>query len=179
MFLCACHVSMCIPTTLQTSIAFLASAIIRVPAVSLFSIYCGLVIALDYILCILLVFPTLCLYDAWLCNGSNSCLLRFGSKQMTNIKDEYNKSWAAYILSFHYNVIHKLRWIFLLASIGVIVLCSFVALRLSPPESPDQPFLPESNPFEIHRVWHRELLASSISKGNRGLVNFIWGLLAR
>ena len=170
---------MCIPTTQQTAIAFLASAIIRVPAVSLFSIYCGLVIALDYILCILLVFPALCLYDKWLCNGSQSFLLRFGSKQMTKVKDEHNKSRSAFILSYHYNVIHKLRWILLLASTGVIVLCSFVAASLSPPESPDQPFLPESNPFEMHRIWHRELLASSISKGNRGLVNFIWGLLAR
>ena len=121
---------------------FVPSAVIKVPSVSLFSIYCGLVVALDYVLCILLIFPALCLYDKWLKDGSNSFWLSFRCKRNKNgggeQPNENQSSWTNRILSFHYNVIHILRWPLLIVSVGVIIVCSLVASTLAPPDSPDR-----------------------------------------
>lgn len=129
---------------------FVSSAVIKVPSVSLFSIYCGLVVALDYVLCILLIFPALCLYDKWLKDGPNSVWLSFTFKRNKKgggeqdgggeIKqpNETPSSWTNRILTFHYNVIHILRWPLLVVSVGVIIVCSFVAVTLAPPDSPDR-----------------------------------------
>ena len=179
-------------TSITTSVAFFASAIIKVPAVSLFSIYCGLVIALDYLLCILLVFPALCLYDKWLTNGSTSRCLRFerqsivgevNTKQprgdITCEKGEGQKGTSVgRIISSYYTIIHKLRWPLLLASLAAIAACSYVAAQLRSPDVPDQPFLPANNRYEIHRTWSKNLLFhSGLGQGGGGYVSFVWGLL--
>lgn len=63
------------------------------------------------------------------------------------------------------------------ASISATVGCSYVAASLNVVDYPDQPFLPNDNPYEMHRVWHRELLASRIIRGNAGAVTVIFGLV--
>lgn len=182
-------------TSITTSVAFFASAIVRVPAVSMFSIYCGLVIALDYLLCILLVFPALCLYDKWLMNGSKSRCLSFerqtnececndgqvDTKQqprgdITREEEGQKEPLVGRILSFYYTIIHKLRWPLLLASLAAIMACSYVSAQLRSPDEPDQPFLPTNNRYEIHRTWSKNLLASELTQGGSGLVSFVWGL---
>ncbi|KAL7545432.1 hypothetical protein ACHAWF_008778 [Thalassiosira exigua] len=179
-------------TSITTAVAFFGSAVIKVPSVTLFAIYCGLVITLDYILCIALVFPALCLYDDWLANGSKACLLSFGGRQrrkhgqdsmrndtesITDGKmevDEINsdsgdrKGFCHRMLSLHYVVIHKLRYPLLFLSAAAIVICGFVTARLQPPENPDPPFLPPNQRYEIHRVWSRELLAAKLATGGQG-----------
>jgi len=55
---------------------------IKVPAVKAFVIFCGLLVASDYILSIILMFPALCLWDRWLFNGSKSaCLITTSCKR--------------------------------------------------------------------------------------------------
>ena len=53
----------------------------------------------------------------------------------------------------------------------------YINLYSTLPRMLKEPFLPPENPYEIHRIWHRQLLATTMSKGNVGLVNFIWGLV--
>ena len=50
-------------TTLTTSVAFFATAICPVAPVKLFAIFCGMLVALDYLMCVILIFPCLCMYD--------------------------------------------------------------------------------------------------------------------
>ena len=50
-------------TTLTTSVAFFATAICPVAPVKLFAIFCGMLVALDYVMCVVLIFPCLCMYD--------------------------------------------------------------------------------------------------------------------
>jgi len=50
-------------TTTTTAVAFFATAICPVAPLKCFAIFCGLLVVLDYILCVLLVFPALCIYD--------------------------------------------------------------------------------------------------------------------
>ena len=52
-------------TSITTSVAFFSSAVINITSVALFGIFCGTLIAVDYILCVLLLSPVLCLYDDW------------------------------------------------------------------------------------------------------------------
>ena len=59
-------------TSITTSAAFFGSAVIKVPFVSMFVIFCGLVVSVNYVLSILLVYPAICLYDSWLEGNSKS-----------------------------------------------------------------------------------------------------------
>lgn len=50
-------------TTLTTAVAFFSTAICPVAPIKMFAIFCGLLIIFDYIMCVLMVFPALCIYD--------------------------------------------------------------------------------------------------------------------
>jgi len=86
------------------------------------------------------------------------------------------KGWCYRIFSFHYKVLHKMRWIILLSSMAAIGVCTYFTFQFKAPDDPDPPFLPQSNKYEIHRVWARRLLLSNMATGHLGEVFFIWGL---
>ncbi|CAB9509808.1 dispatched homolog 1 [Seminavis robusta] len=83
-------------TTSTTAIAFFGTAICPVAPVRLFAIFCGLLIVWDYIMDILLVFPSLCIYDQYLervdkpnCCMTCHCCHRFeGGKHEINDDSE-------------------------------------------------------------------------------------------
>jgi len=60
-------------TTATTAVAFFGTALCQVAALRVFGIFCGLLVVFDYLMCILLVFPALCIYDKWLSRGNNFC----------------------------------------------------------------------------------------------------------
>ena len=60
-------------TQITTAVAFFATAICPVAALKLFAIFNGLLITFDYIMCCVLVFPALCLYDRWSVEGCCGC----------------------------------------------------------------------------------------------------------
>jgi len=60
-------------TTVTTAVAFFGTALCQVAALRVFGIFCGLLVLIDYFMCILLVFPALCIYDKWLSRGNNFC----------------------------------------------------------------------------------------------------------
>lgn len=174
--------------------AFFASAVVKVPSIALFAIYCGLVITFDYILCILLVFPALCMWDRFLLNGSNSKLLSFGKspviktthhdvEESLEVEEDDNRdivdtnSWISRILSSYYKVMHTLRWPLLLLSLGAIIGCSFVAATLPPRSKPFQIFKSSTNNrYELHQSWSRSLMSTKMALQSTGVISFIWGL---
>lgn len=188
-------------TSITTAAAFLASTTARVTSISLFSMYCGFVVAADLFLCIALVFPAICLHDQRLTNGSKSCLGRranesvlsgdsmdaeelrmhacpSGGPRSESLEAGTTKSACCHrYLSSYYMAIHKMRWVILLLSSIATAFCGYMTTRLMPPDQPDQPFLRSNNKYEIHRVWSRELMSYRIAQGNAGKVVFIWGLL--
>lgn len=237
-------------TSITTSVAFFASAGFKVPSIALFSTYCGLVVAAVYLLCILMVFPALCIYDKHLMNGSESRWYRFSfdafrkskrersevsgtmpskesrrgtactmpceesmrgtecsydsksvwinsnffgrrnrerrefnsimpheaSRGDADCNNDREKGWWHRVLSLHYRVLHRFRCPLLLLSMGAIGICAYIAMVFPPPDEPDPSFLPQSNRYEVHRVWSRRLLMSQMAKGGQGEVFFIWGL---
>lgn len=52
-------------TTVTTAIAFFGSSLCPVLPIKLFGIFCGLLIAVDYILDVVVMFPCLCIYDSY------------------------------------------------------------------------------------------------------------------
>ena len=148
----------------------------------MFSIFCGLVVAMDYVLSLFIMYPSLCMYDSWLLNGYKGVWLKFGrGDENNNVKadeegqDGYQKSCGARTLSFYYTIIHKLRWLLLLVSIGAIIACSFVVTQLRSPTDDPSLFLPSNNRYERHRNWSQELLSSALSQ--RNVVTFIFGAI--
>lgn len=254
-------------TSITTAVAFFGTAVMNVPTVVCFAIFCGLIVSIDYVLNVLLVFPSLCLYDRWLIGGSRSLWLSLDScwrrgrggnekerkkslvsmdarlhKQMLNETggepnatdlgieepnsfcasqvmtengndDTANESISAKeegefsqvsvgkqddvstnelsdtqiipidnpilihrILDAYYKVLHKLRWPLLVLSIGAIIACSFITTQVRPPDTPDPPFLPASNPYEMHRMWSKHLLSTGLYNSKNGELSFIWGV---
>lgn len=50
-------------TSITTAAAFFGTAVCPVAPILCFAVFCGLLVVFDYILCVLLVFPALCIYD--------------------------------------------------------------------------------------------------------------------
>ena len=137
--------------------------------------------AMDYVLSLLIMYPSLCMYDSWRLNGYKGVWLKFGrGDENNNVKadeeghDGNQKSCGARTLSFHYTIIHKLRWLLLLVSMGAIIACSFVVAKLRSPTD-DPSFLPSNNRYERHRNWSQQLLSSALSQ--RNVATFIFGAI--
>ena len=78
-------------TTLTTAVAFFGTAVCPVAPILCFAVFCGLLVILDYIMCVLLVFPALCIYDQ--ADQANRCCCHcklFPNCKMSN-KNKGNK----------------------------------------------------------------------------------------
>jgi protein dispatched 1 len=65
-------------TTLTTAVAFFSTAICPVAPITMFAIFCGLLIVFDYVMNVVLIFPALCIWDRSLqANGikGSSCFI--------------------------------------------------------------------------------------------------------
>lgn len=69
-------------TSFTTSVGFFATNASDVTGIKLFGIFCGLLIAVDYILSVLLLSPVLCLYDRMMMSGSPSRFVTFQKSQV-------------------------------------------------------------------------------------------------
>ena len=113
-------------TTSTTAVAFFATAICPVAPILCFAVFCGLLIAFNYIMNIALIFPALCIYDRWLINGSTNCLIACCQKRATDNDIEevesadktQKESLIHRILTFYFDILHKFRY-FLCAAIAV------------------------------------------------------------
>jgi predicted RND superfamily exporter protein len=140
-------------TTITTAIAFFGTAICPVAPIKLFAIFCGLLIMFDYILCILLVFPALCIYDrrlqakkANLCIACHCCHNSEGSSDDDD--DEDKQSLIRRILLKFYHGLHKIRWgLLFFCAVGFGV-CIYFATTLELPTSADVRILGEDNEYE-------------------------------
>jgi protein dispatched 1 len=169
-------------TSITTSVAFFSTTLSTVAPLKCFAIFCGLLITFAYILCVVLVFPALCIYDKWLQRGNNCfCSISLCVKkdlvveECAGEEDSSQKNLIRKILTGYYNIFHKLRWIILIASVGATVVCSFFASKLEQPISSDVRLLQSSIMYEQAYAWRLHSLDTVIEKsgGNPGYV--IWG----
>jgi hypothetical protein len=151
----------------------------------MFAIFNGLLILFDYFLCVLMVFPALCLYDQWLQRGRGNCWISChcchrleaeeGHIDGTNFEEE-KPSLIRLILTKFYAALHFVRFGMLLVIVGAIVVSGIYAATLQLPESSDVRLLSNSNEYERNYQWRLNLLSTVLEKsgGSEGYV--IWGV---
>lgn len=168
-------------TTSTTAVAFFATTICPVTPILCFALFCGLMITFNYIMNIVLLFPSLCLYDIWLKKGSRNCLINFGccARSMFEVekKDtagDEKKSLIHRILSAYYYYLHKFRYVIIGLCIIGTALCIYYAFTIKLPDSVDVRILPEDNEYEKHFRWRQQLLSFSllVAGGSFGEVTF-------
>lgn len=143
-------------TTSTTAVAFFATLICPVAPIFCFALFCGLMIAFNYILNILFVFPALCRYDIWLMKGSKNCLITFAcctkslvpeEEENTSRKRRKNQrekkstetiSLIHRILTRYYNFVHKFRYPLVIMCIIITGICLWIALEVSTKQEPNK-----------------------------------------
>lgn len=168
---------------ITTAIAFFGTAICPVAPLKMFAIFIGLLVMFNYFMCLLLVFPALCIYDTWRqrrdasCRTSCSTSLRSNELRWSAADGAVEDSFIRRILAIFYSVLHFFRWGILVVVIGTTVFSGYTSSKLALPESSDVRLLDSSNEYEVNYQWKAHLLSSSLAKagGSRGYV--IWGVL--
>lgn len=149
-----------------------------------FSMFCGLMVIMNYVLNILIVFPALCLLDQWTRNGSKNCFLQLGSlckrKQNEGTRSSQSNNFPS-ILDRYYKLMHKFRWILLISNTILFGFATYYALQITAPKDTAVQMLPYSHPLEEHnRVENENLLSSEILKMTTGSnVEIFFGVSAK
>jgi len=173
-------------TTLTTAVAFFGTAVCPVTPLKAFAVFCGLLIVFDYIMCVVLVFPALCLYDRWQIGGRNvcvSCQRGVAYTEDTEVDEragdiEEKPSLIRRILLFIYKYLHMARWALLVVVLVAFGFTAYRASKLALPNSSDVRLLSSSYEEEQSYEWRLNLLYDTLIKagGSRGFV--VWGLKA-
>jgi hypothetical protein len=173
-------------TTITTAIAFFGTAICPVAPIKMFAIFCGLLIMFDYLMCILLVFPALCIYDqkimAQRSNCCNACHCFQKKRAETNIdldeddlEDPNKMSLIHRILYKYYQFIHRFRWALLFLSTVAFGLSIWGATTFELPTSSEVRLIAEDAvQFEQNFIWRQDLLYEALQKtgGSDVLIGF-------
>jgi len=192
-------------TSITTAGAFFATAICPIAPLKCFAIFCGLLIAFDYILCIALIVPVLCVYDKWTAGAtstctqednracestrSDSCTLqqcckrnrRDDQRSQNDNDDEKNEGkkeiFIRKVLSVFYNILHRLRWLLLIVSVGSAILgVIYIARNLKMPESSNVPVLRSIHEFARHEEMRQKLLYTLWGQKASSKGYMVWGL---
>jgi len=188
-------------TTTTTAAAFFGTAICPVAPLKCFAIFVGLLIVFDYLMCILLVFPALCIYDKHNLKGFN-CFCSIGCSKRTEDEEsdinEYKKrtpgdiieeepsfsklppiegdSLIRRIILGYYSFFHKIRWIIFFACLGGTAVAGIFAARLELPKNSDVRLLGENVEYELNWSWRLKLLSTVLDKSGGNPGGMIWGV---
>ena len=134
----------------------------------------------DYLMCCMLVFPALCIYDEKLMANRSNCCNAFNCGKRENDEDEEDEgkmSLIHRILFGYYNILHKLRWVLLVASIVGFGLAAWGATTLKLPTSSEVRLVGEDAvQYEQNFIWRDYLLQSSLDKSGGSSIAIAFGL---
>ncbi|CAJ1969356.1 unnamed protein product [Cylindrotheca closterium] len=168
-------------TTITTAIAFFGTAICPVAPIKMFAIFCGLLIMFDYLMCCMLVFPALCIYDSKLradkSNCCNACNCGKKEEGEDSLEDENKMSLIHRILFGYYNILHKFRWGLMALSLIGFALACWGATTLKLPTSAEVRLVGEDAiQFEENFLWRDNLLQSSLDKSGGSTILVAFGI---
>jgi len=186
-------------TTSTTAVAFFATTICPVTPILCFALFCGLMITFNYILNIIFIFPSLCLYDIWLMKGSRNCLVNFNCCKKSKKEDYKSQESSAAIdengetngngsleqgplspihkiFSFYFFYLNKFRKLILILCVVVMCVCAVVAASIKLPDSVNVRLLPKNNPFEQHFFWKAKLLSQLLFIDGATFGKMHWGI---
>ena len=166
-------------TTLTTAIAFFGTAICPVAPLKLFAIFSGLLIVFDYIMCVVLVFPALCIYDNWRHRRNCCCRCHFchslegGDVDEDGLGEDEKPSLIRRILTRFYELLHKTRYVLVVACVVALILSITTAAKMELPTSSDVRLLDSDHQFEKAYEWRLHLMSSTLVSGSSAFV--MWG----
>jgi protein dispatched 1 len=164
-------------TSFTTAVAFFSTAVCPVAPIKCFAIFCGLLVSIDYIMCVLLVFPALCIYDGW--RERKNCCFRCHcchSTERGDDEDEGTKvSLIHRVLSGYYNLLHATRYAVVVVAVVAMVFSAIFAATLSLPTTSEVRLLEKGNEFEKNFEWRRTLLYENLIKKNGSTAFVMWG----
>jgi protein dispatched 1 len=168
-------------TTITTAIAFFGTAICPVAPIKLFAIFCGLLIMFDYIMCVLLVFPALCIYDRKRETNPNCCITchcchRFEAGGNHGEEEDSKPSLIRRVLLGFYWFLHKFRWALFAVCAAGLGLSIYFATTLELPTSAEVRIVDESFEFEKNYAWRQQLLSTVLEKSGGAECNIIFGV---
>jgi Patched family len=186
-------------TTLTTAFAFFSTAICPVVPIKLFGIFVGILVMAVYILCILLVFPCLCIYDIsqqakffassspqssdskfrkpkQCCFSRRRCDRVEAKPPSVESTADEKSSFIRRLMSRYHQTMYHYRYWFLLTCIVAIALSIYGTTLLQPAMSLDVRMLDESNEFEQSHQWRQQILYFDILRSAGGVSYIYWGL---
>jgi len=168
-------------TTFTTAVAFFATAICPVAPIRGFSVFCGLLIVMDYIMCVLLVFPALVIYDNArhgrnCCCSCHTCCKKSSEDDEEQVETTDKPSLIRRILTTYYNALHTVRYPLLVVCLIAFVLSAIWAAKMTLPTSSDVRILPEDNEFEMNFMLRRNLLSTVLDTRAGSTAYVVWGL---
>jgi hypothetical protein len=155
-----------------------------VAPLKMFAIFNGLLIMFDYLLCVVLLFPAICLYDTWIQRRRNffvsfSCCSSVESVErqaVDRVPDETVKpSFIRRILMKYYNILHFSRWPLVVLSVSAAITCGYYASKLRLPQTSDVRLLNSKYEYEKAYQWRLHLLVATLEKKAGSLGYVIWG----
>jgi 5-methyltetrahydrofolate--homocysteine methyltransferase len=148
----------------------------------MFAIFCGLLIMFDYLMCILLVFPALCIYDKKLMENRSGCcnacdVFRKKGSGIENEgeNDESQSSLIHRILYKYYVQLHRFRWYLFGISVAAFGAAIYGATTLELPTSAEVRLFEEDVvEYEQNYIWRQNLLHETLKKsgGSDTLIGF-------
>ena len=171
-------------TAITTAIAFFGTAMCPVAPIKLFAIFCGFLVSFDYILCVLLVFPALCIYDRRLESGNRNWFFACGCRKKSEggsdeDRDEgaeEKQSMIRRIMLNYYYLLHRFRWGLLLVCLAGLGVCSYFASTLTLPATADARVLDPDQQYEQNYAWRKYLLYDVLRKSGGSEVTVGFGL---
>ncbi len=170
-------------TTLTTSLAFFATGVCPVAPIKLFANFVGILVMLVYCLCILLVFPALCLRDKALQKSTDIICL---DDKPSRCEDRSNKETTDFpgthsslirrLMTGYHQFIWKYRYFSLFVCLVILASCIYSTTMLEPTRSLDVRLLDESTEFERNYQWRQQLLHEDLLKSVGSLSYVFWGV---
>jgi hypothetical protein len=151
-----------------------------------FATFCGLLIMFDYVMCVLLVFPALCIYDKSRHGRSCCCRCRChcchksegeGHEDADHRVVADKSSLIRRLLTRFYNALHMGRWALLLVCTAAVILSVVFASKIGLPTSSDVRLLDEStSQYEANFQWRLKLIYDVLVKKSGSTVYVTWGV---
>jgi hypothetical protein len=149
-----------------------------------FATFCGLLILFDYLMCILLVFPALCMYDKSRHRQSCCCRCHCCRKSEAEGHEDTDHhmvvdkpSLIRRLLTRFYNALHMGRWALLLVCVAAFIVSVVFAAKMGLPTSADVRLLDEStSQYEANYQWRIKLLYQVLVRKSGSTAYVTWGV---
>lgn len=170
-------------TSVTTAAAFFATSVVPVAPIKMFAVFLGVMVLADYVLCLTISFPAVCLQHRWVTQarrGKNapalaaldiiSCCRGGAAAEASARKTKPLDRCMAGCVS---PLVRKGRFVLIALFSVAISLCAWRASDIPLPKSSDVQLLPDDHVLQLYSTWAKDLYGNSEGES---WVSVVWGL---